>query len=130
MPNCPYCGSTAQPVLMNTQLVEDGWTITAQRKYSCACGCYFNTESFYRSDGFEEVVFTIEPAPVDTPSPVDAPSCPECGHALEEEDCYDIVSTDAGLDGLCVGYCPTCDTGYQWRKKYLFEGFDEIEECH
>lgn len=124
MPKCPYCGSSAQPVLMSTQLVEDGWTITAQRKYSCACGCQFNTESFYRSDGYEEVVFAVEP------TIVDAPPCPKCGRALEEDDCFDIVATDVGIDGLCVGYCPTCGTGYQWRKKYSFEGFDEIEECH
>ena len=124
MPKCPYCGSTAQPVLMNTQLVEDGWTITAQRKYSCACGCQFHTESFYRSDGYEDVVFSIEPAPADTPS------CPKCGSALVEDDCIDMISTDAGFDGLCVGYCPSCDTGYQWRQKYSFEGFDEVAECH
>lgn len=124
MPKCPYCGSTAHPVLMNTQLVEDGWTITAQRKYSCACGCQFNTESFYRSDGCEEVVFAIEPTPADTPP------CPKCGSALVEDDCFDMVSTDVGISGLCEGYCPTCGTGYQWRKKYTFEGCDEVAECH
>ena len=123
MPKCPYCGSTAHPVLMNTQLVEDGWTITAQRKYSCACSCQFNTESFYHSNGYEEVVFAVEPTPTDTPL------CPKCGSALVEDDCIDMISTDAGFDGLCVGYCPSCDTTYQWRKKYLFEGFDEVAEC-
>jgi hypothetical protein len=50
--------------LFSSQLVEDGWTITAQRKYSCACGCQFYTESFYHSDGCEDVVFAIEPAPL------------------------------------------------------------------
>lgn len=64
MVKCPYCGSTAHPVLFSSQLVEDGWTITAQRKYSCACGCQFYTESFYHSDGCEEVVFAVEPTPL------------------------------------------------------------------
>lgn len=124
MPKCPYCGSTAQPTLVDTKMIEDGWTITAQRQYSCACGYRFITESFYHSDGCEDVVSTIEPDYDDTPP------CPKCGRALEEEDCYDIVSTNVGYDGLCVGYCTTCATGYQWRKKYLFDGFDEIKECH
>lgn len=124
MPNCPYCGSTAQPVLMDTQLIEDGWTITAQRKYSCACGCQFITESVYTCDGCEVAVSATEPTPADTPH------CPKCGIALVEDDCIDMVSTDTGLDGLCVGYCPSCDITYQWRKKFTFEGFDEVAECH
>jgi hypothetical protein len=124
MPKCPYCGSTAHPVLTDTQWVEDGWTIIAQRSYSCACGCYFNTESVYVCEGLEEVVFAIEP------TPTDAPSCPKCGSALVEDDCIDMVSTDAGLDGLCVGYCPSCNVNYQWRKKFTFEGFDRVVECH
>lgn len=124
MPKCPNCGSTAHPVLMSTRLGKDRWTITAQRKYSCACGYRFNTESFYRNDGNENVVFSVELASADTPP------CPKCGCALEEDDCFDIVSTGVGLDSLCVGHCPTCSTDYQWRKKYLFNGFDEIKECH
>ena len=61
MVKCPYCGSTAHPVLFSSQLVEDGWTITARREYSCACGCQFKTESFYNCDGIEFVVSAIEP---------------------------------------------------------------------
>ena len=124
MPKCPYCGSTAHPILTNTQLTEDGWTITAQRQYFCACGCQFETESIYTCDGCEIVVFSIEPTPGDTPN------CPKCGRALEEYECYDTVSTDTGIANLWTGSCPTCGTGYSWRENYSFNGFDEIEECH
>ena len=56
MIKCPNCGSTAQPELITTDYIEDGWTINRIATYQCGCGCQFETEAIFESDGVEEVI--------------------------------------------------------------------------
>ena len=54
--------------------------------------------------------------------------CPDCGAILEADDHYDTIDDGRYVENLIVGYCPECDTTYQWRNVYLFVGFSELEE--
>ena len=54
--------------------------------------------------------------------------CPDCGDFLEEDDCYDTITTSSWVEHLIVGHCPTCDKSYQWRNVFLYTGISELEE--
>lgn len=56
MIKCPNCGSTAQPEVIETDYVENGWTINRIATYQCGCGCQFQTVATFESDGIEEVI--------------------------------------------------------------------------
>lgn len=53
MIKCPNCGSTAQPEVIETDYVENGWTINRIATYQCGCGCQFQTVATFESDGDE-----------------------------------------------------------------------------
>lgn len=55
MPKCPWCGSTAQVKEIETEYLEDGWSIEVQRHYKCGCGTCFVHKSWFESDSYEEV---------------------------------------------------------------------------
>lgn len=56
MIKCPNCGSTAQPEVIATDYIEDGWTINRITTYQCGCGCQFKASAMFESDGIEEVI--------------------------------------------------------------------------
>ena len=56
MTRCPNCGSTAQPTIVDTEWVEDGWTVRKLTTYQCGCKHLFMTSTTYQSDGYEEVL--------------------------------------------------------------------------
>lgn len=53
MIKCPNCGSTAQPEVIATDYIEDGWTINRITTYQCGCGCQFEASAIFKSDGVE-----------------------------------------------------------------------------
>ena len=55
MPKCPWCGSTAQVKEIETEYLEDGWSIEVRRHYKCGCGTCFVHKSWFESDGYDEV---------------------------------------------------------------------------
>ena len=56
------------------------------------------------------------------------PACPVCGATLDEEDCFDHNYGGSYMERLCVGYCPNCDEGYQWREVFFFGGHSMVEK--
>lgn len=56
MIKCPKCGSSAQPKVIDTQYIEDGWTIEVVRTYKCGCGHIFTGTSYYHSQECYEIV--------------------------------------------------------------------------
>jgi len=59
MPKCPWCGSTAQVREVETEYLEDGWSIEVRRHYRCGCGTCFVHKSWFKSEGYEEVEVEI-----------------------------------------------------------------------
>ena len=55
MIKCPNCGSTAQPQLIDTEYIENGWTIKRIAILKCGCGWLFSTSAIFESDGIEEI---------------------------------------------------------------------------
>lgn len=54
--------------------------------------------------------------------------CPNCGEALEQDECYDTNFESDYIINLFAGHCPTCDKEFQWVEVYEFAGVDGIEE--
>lgn len=54
MVRCPICGSTAQPKVIKTEYVEDGWELEVIRTYKCGCGGLFTGTSYYEATECEE----------------------------------------------------------------------------
>ena len=53
MVECPKCGSTAQPKVIEVTYIEDGWTIERKLTYKCGCGEEFVGHSYFYSDSTE-----------------------------------------------------------------------------
>lgn len=56
MIKCPNCGSTAQPKLIQTQWIENGWEVERVRTYKCGCNNLIMTSALFVSDGMEMVL--------------------------------------------------------------------------
>lgn len=54
--------------------------------------------------------------------------CPICHSELEELDCTDIETSFNYVRLFAVGCCPSCDKYYQWREKFIYEGYSDLEE--
>lgn len=57
---CPNCGSTAQPKVIETKYIEDGWTIEAIHTYKCGCGQMFTGTSYHTCQDYYEIIKKIE----------------------------------------------------------------------
>ena len=55
MVRCPNCGSTAQSELIDTEYIENGWTIKRIAILKCGCGWCYSTSAIFTSDGDEEI---------------------------------------------------------------------------
>lgn len=54
MTKCPRCESSTQFEEIETNYIEDGWTITVYRDYECGCGCrFYGTSVFHCEDQCE-----------------------------------------------------------------------------
>ena len=60
MTRCPNCGSSAQPKVVATKFIEDGWTIQVIRTYKCGCGQMLTGTSYYICEDSYENVEKIE----------------------------------------------------------------------
>lgn len=55
--------------------------------------------------------------------------CPKCNSTnIDDQDCFDTVSTIGGLKEYHCGRCVDCGTFFQWSEVYEFTGYDDIEE--
>lgn len=54
--------------------------------------------------------------------------CPECGDYLEEDDCFDTITSTSWVEHLIVGHCPTCEKDYQWRNVFFYSGVSDLHE--
>lgn len=59
MPKCPWCGSTAQVREIDTEYLEDGWSIEVRRHYRCGCRTCFVEKSWFKSEGYMEIEVEI-----------------------------------------------------------------------
>jgi hypothetical protein len=60
MVKCPNCGSSAQPKVVATEYIENGWTIEVVRTYKCGCGQMFTGTSYHTCQECYEIVEKIE----------------------------------------------------------------------
>ena len=57
------------------------------------------------------------------------PICPVCGSDIERIDTIDSYEDVNSTEYFCVGECPTCGKGSQWREVYTFSHIKDLEEC-
>ena len=57
MIECPNCGSTAQPRLIDVTFEGDETWAQCYRTYKCGCGCEFTTCQTYRGEDDEILLF-------------------------------------------------------------------------
>ena len=54
--------------------------------------------------------------------------CPVCREAeIEYIDTYDTETCDDRHIEFCVGYCPKCDTSYEWEEWFEFSGQENLK---
>ena len=57
------------------------------------------------------------------------PRCPKCYAELKYTDVLeDDFENDTTIVVDIEGFCPNCGTRYTWRERYLYSGFEKIEE--
>lgn len=54
--------------------------------------------------------------------------CPNCGDYLEEDDCFDTITSTSWVEHLIVGHCPTCEKDYQWHNVFFYGGISDLHE--
>lgn len=54
--------------------------------------------------------------------------CPNCGHALTEDDSYDISIDISECREYVIGHCENCEKEYQWQNIFVFSCVEKIEE--
>lgn len=54
--------------------------------------------------------------------------CRKCGGVVEHDDTFDTSTYDDRHIEYCVGHCLSCDTEYQWKEIYVYEGPSGLEE--
>ena len=60
---------------------------------------------------------------------MDELKCPHDGATLAEDDCYDMTIWDNGtVVRYMNGHCSQCGKEFQWKERYKFTQYDELEE--
>lgn len=56
------------------------------------------------------------------------PKCIHCNAQLQVDECYDVQFENNQYRDKVYGYCPKCETEYQWEEIYTYQSFEHLEE--